>query len=325
MAIIVFLLVFTHLGQDLLNHEGTLLLGVFLFPIYTPLRINLLGAFLVLFGIYIACFVVAAKSNGGFIHSLRDFLNGSAKREPPNWLTIMPLAGSALLLLVVALTVVQDAVGVSSGGLPTLKPYQYLYTLAYASPLEETMFRISTLGLIVALRVFWSRPVTALGNGSSSNERLVLLSFFVPEKAKEEAGLPTLKSNGWRAFSSTEWLALIVTSAGFGLAHLLSGVGWEVGKVTTATLSGLALGLAYLAYGAYASILLHWFFDLYLGTFSVGQMVLPGVFDTASALIVLLLIAVGIVGIIAGITQLIPRRPAPGETPYMVPGPPPPA
>ena len=49
----------------------------------------------------------------------------------------------------------------------------------------------------------------------------------------------------------------------FGFAHILYGGGWEIGKVSTACLAGLVFAIMYVSYGAYADILLHWFFNYY--------------------------------------------------------------
>ncbi len=373
MAVAIALLTSTPIGRDLSNHQGALVLGVFLIPIYTPFRINLLAGFLVLFGIYVLCFANAAKSNGGYLAGLRGLFSGSPQRRLPNWLVVMPVASSTLLLVVLAITVIQSTVGVSTGSLPTLEPYQLLYTLAYAPPLEETMFRISTLGLVVALRVIWSthapnrgnvrtetsssvmircancgaplnlkvgeltatcsycgymqasggaRPLLSITGATqrTSNLRpLILLSFLSPEGAKNQAGLLTFNNNGWRAFHWSEWFFLILTSVGFGLAHFLSGVGWDTGKVTTATLAGLALGVAYLTYGAYASILLHWFFNVYFDIYLLGSTLLCGIFVTLDGLIALLAFATGVIGIVAGIAWLVSETPKGSQTTYMIP------
>ncbi len=327
MAIAVVLLFSTSIGGDLSSHQGTVILGAFLIPIYTPFRIDLLAGFFVLFGIYVLCFASAARSNGGYLAGLRGLFNGSTQRRLPNWLIVMPVASSALLLVVLAITLAQSAVGVSTGSLPTLEPYKLLYALAYAPPLEETMFRISTLGLIVAFRVIWSsllpdpslEPRLGPLQRRPNLSRLIILSFMSPEEAKNEAGLPTFTNNRWRAFHWSEWFFLILTSAGFGLAHFLSGVGWEAGKITTATLAGLALGLAYLAYGGYASILLHWFFNVYFDVFSLGSTFLGGIFVALDGLTALLVVATGIIGIAAGITWLLSGPPKGNQTTYMIP------
>jgi len=325
MGIVLYLLGGTSIGQDLAGHSAKLHIGAFLILLVTPIRVNALGAFIVLFAIYIGCFVIAFRSNPGFFKSIRNMF-GAPTKDPPNWLIIMPLAASALLLVVVALTIIQDALGVPSGSLPNLAPYELLYDLAYAAPAEETAFRITTLGLLVTFMVLLTNPLKRVATGTKppTTRRLVLLGLLFPEKAKGEAGLSTVRANGLRGLNTIEWLALIVTSVGFGIAHYTADVGWQAGKVATAALSGFALGLAFLAYGAYASILLHWFFDLYLGTYSVGQMLNAGAFDAATALLILLIIAVGVIGIIGAIAHFVRKTSPTSQTSYIIPGPLPP-
>jgi hypothetical protein len=66
-------------------------------------------------------------------------------------------------------------------------------------------------------------------------------------------------------------LLLVISSVAFGAAHYLAGGGWDIGKISTAALAGFAMGLVYLRYGAYAPILLHWFFDYYFGAFDLAS------------------------------------------------------
>ena len=323
MGIIIALLVFTSLGPDLLNnpldYRDPLYFGAFLIPIFTQIRVNLLASFLVLFGIYVLCFIVAVKSNGGFLEGLQNMLTGHVGRRIPNWLVIMPLVSSALLVVVVAITLLQDAFGIPTGKLP-FNDYRLFYAIAYAPPVEETMFRISTLGLTVAFRVVWRKALNPSTGDRRGLARQIGLCFLFPDKAKGTAGMPTLADNGWQGFHWSEWAALILTSVAFGLAHYVSNVGWEAGKILSATISGFGLGLAFLAYGAYASILLHWFFNVYLGTFAFGETVVPGVFLTAEALVALLSIAVGIIGIVAGLVWLASGGPNRRQTTYVVRG-----
>jgi hypothetical protein len=289
--------------------------------------INLLAAFLGILSIYVACFVTAIKTKGGFAKNLRELARGTTRRIP-NWLVVMPLASSALLIVVIVITYTQSLFGVPTGQLPPLAPYEELYALAYSPILEEVTFRITTLGLLVSLRVvlfrlIWFTPGTINEESPKRAARLLLLSFLFPERAKAESGLPTITSNGWRGIHPSEWALLTATSAIFGLAHILTNSGWQAGKVATAALSGFALGLAYLAYGAYASILLHWFFNFYFEVYRLSSTLLGGVFDILAGLTLLLTFSVGILGIAVGVILLLRPRPVTGDTTYMAPSGPP--
>jgi hypothetical protein len=326
MALTILLLGSTSIGQDMASHQAHLILGALLIPIQTPFEINVLASFLVFFAIFVLCFAAAAKYSGGFLANLQQLLTPASREKGlPNWLFIMPILSSALLIIVVIVTGLQDAAGIPTGSLPTMEPYQWLYILARAPPLEETMFRITTLGLLVAMRTLWWQPLasTSASNGSVPTShrtaRIITLSFLAPETAKREVGLPTFKNSGWRTIHWTEWLVLIMTSVGFGLEHVLSGAGWELGKVAPAAISGFALGLSYLLYGAYASILLHWFFNVYFEAFSLSASLLSGAFIPLEGFIGLLAFITGGIGIIRGIVWLLSGQHHSDETTYIIP------
>jgi hypothetical protein len=88
------------------------------------------------------------------------------------------------------------------------------------------------------------------------------------------------------------------TSIVFGLAHYLSGGGWEIGKATSASVVGLAMGLTYLLYGVQASILLHWFFNYYNYAYYFASELYTSVLMT-SVLIDFITIILGVLGWLA--------------------------
>ena len=113
-----------------------------------------------------------------------------------------------------------------------------------------------------------------------------------------------------------EWVALVFTSTVFGAYHILSGAGWGPGKFLTAALAGFVLGIVYLTYGAYADILLHWFFNFYLYSYSVFTG-FNGVFVTFGDFAVLGTLALGVWGIIIGIKWSLEKKPQQiGPTPF---------
>jgi hypothetical protein len=106
----------------------------------------------------------------------------------------------------------------------------------------------------------------------------------------------------------SEWILLFLTSSLFGIAHIISGgTDWGVGKAFTAAISGFALGFVFLSYGAYAAILLHWFFDFYFETFNVGANVFGGALATLPDLVSLASVIVGIVSILVALAWLVRR------------------
>ncbi len=293
------LLTSTEIGPKLANETRVLALGAF-FILAPPLvSVNLLWTYITLVAIYTACFIVALRSQGGLLRNLNGLVRGSKLSKVPNWLVVMPFLSSALLLLVIIITVLQDQLGVPTGSLQARVPFIMLYNLTYSPILEEVMFRISTLGLLVSFRVLWS---------GTWKLRLVPLSFLSPERAKALAGIPRMSESGLRGLHWTEWLLLAITSLAFGLAHLLGGGGWETGKIITATISGLVLGISYLIYGAYASILLHWFFNFYFETFVLAGDLVHGAFHIMEETLFLLTLGQGILGLALAAAWLVSRK-----------------
>jgi len=187
-------------------------------------------------------------------------------------------------------------------------------SLTYAPISEEIAFRITTLGLLVAVVTIWkNRSIESESRPRISS--LIVASFLSPESAKAKVGLPTITANGRHGIHWSEWILLLTTSSFFGIAHVLSGeTDWGVGKAVTAAISGLALGVVYLGYGAYAAILLHWFFDFYFETLTVGADVFRGAVVTLPGLVFLATLIVGTVSIVVALTWIV-RRIARDEIP----------
>jgi membrane protease YdiL (CAAX protease family) len=79
--------------------------------------------------------------------------------------------------------------------------------------------------------------------------------------------------------SVLEWALIIVSSIMFGAAHFLAGSGWDIGKVSTAALAGFVFAIMYVSYGAYADILLHWYFDYYFTVLDMASTTYGGAFN----------------------------------------------
>jgi hypothetical protein len=231
----------------------------------------------------------------------------------------MPLISSGLLIVVLIATILLNQIAVPSGvpcdPLPNciLSPRAFAI-LAYSPIGEEIAFRITPLGLFVVVRTLWKRHdiQTAVKPSVAS---LISLSFSSPEAARVAVGLPNATRNGWHSIHWFEWVLIVVTSTVFGLAHILGpGTNWEPGKAVTAAISGLALGIVFVGYGAYAAILLHWFFDFYFETFTVGADVFRGAVVTLPGLVSLATLIVGTVSIVVALTWIV-RRIARDEIP----------
>jgi hypothetical protein len=179
----------------------------------------------------------------------------------------MPLIGTGLLYATILISDFQTTQGIQTGNLnfpAQTNPYYVLLNLAYAPIDEEFAFRITTIGIPVALFLLVTYRSDPRLVGFKKRVGFFLLTLFSPELAKSKLGHKTVASDGFiRGISPLEWALILVSSVMFGVAHYISGGGWEIGKVSTACLAGLVFAVMYVSYGAYADILLHWFFNYY--------------------------------------------------------------
>ncbi len=137
---------------------------------------------------------------------------------------------------------------------------------------------------------------------------MIALSFLSPDSAKTKARLPTVERAGLKNIHWIEWSFVLATSVAFGLAHILSpGTSWDLGKAVTAGISGFALAVVFLSYGAYAAILLHWFFDFYLEILEVGANMFGAPVAILGGLTVLTIFLVGVLSILVAIGWVVRR------------------
>src|SRR5207245_3432200 len=184
----------------------------------------------------------------------------------------LPLISSFLLVLTVILTISVTSAWVPVGNISQNNPAELFASVTFAPVAEEIGFRITPIGLVVVIRTLLPlhRGRGLRSAGFATVMRRILIALISPDRAKEAAGLSSIGTRGWRGIHWVEWILLVGSSAWFGLLHSLSGAGWGPGKAIPAGLTGLALGIVYLWYGAYANILLHWFFDFYNFTIFVS-------------------------------------------------------
>jgi hypothetical protein len=337
MGLAAVLVTLTQLGSDLMSYSGRPVLGVFyIYSRYTafPVSVNLLLLIYALIFVYVACFATALRSRNGFFSSLKSLTRTGRITSSSNWLIAMPLIASGLYVVVLILTLILELSGISPGSLcdrtinqcPTQA--QLFAGLAYAPVGEELAYRIITpLGLVVPIRILWRRLITGHGPSKIKFLSIAGLSLLSPERAKQKIGYPTFTINGWRGVHWLEWIFIIVSSVVFGIAHVESGGGtnWGAGKVVTAAISGFVIAIIYVGYGAYAAILLHWFFDFYFEVAIVGGSIFGGLFSIVEYVLFLTGFVVGVLSVLVAIAWFIRkvRKIMPRERPttYKTPGP----
>jgi hypothetical protein len=257
-------------------------------PVYLPLGLSHGALFASICVIFALCIATAALTNGGFIKSIRESLSKPIALAKTNFLYIMPLVASGLLYATILISDFQAAQGVQTGSLnfpAQTSPYNILLNLAYAPIDEEFAFRITTIGLPLALFLLMSYRSNPHLVGAKKKIGFILLTLFSPELAKSRLGCKTVAANGViRGISILEWALIAVSSVVFGVAHYIAGSGWDIGKVSTAALAGFVFAIMYVSYGAYADILLHWYFDYFFTVLDMASTAYGGVFTAFATL-----------------------------------------
>ena len=271
-------------------------------PLTIPIHTNMGNLFGVIWIIFVLCFVAAWISRGGFLKQLRNLLKEPILSGKTNFLFVMPLIGTSLLYASVLIEQFQATQGVQTGNLtfpPQTSPYIILINLAYAPINEELAFRITSIGIPVAIFLLYMYRKDQKVAGVTNRLKFILITMASPEHAKSMLGYKNVKERGYlRGISAVEWILIVITSTAFGLAHYLLGGGWEIGKVSTALLAGLVFGVMFVAYGAYATILLHWYFDYFFTIVSLAETTYGGFFHIFSN-------ATDVINIVGGQTVLV--------------------
>ncbi len=274
---------------------------------YIPASINVGLLFSLLWGIYLLCFFAAWKYRESLKITVENMLSHSPADAFKNCLFAVPIISSAVLVSAVSITLLEAIGGISSGEPPLPEdPFQAYILLTLAPLVEEIGFRLTPIGTFLAVYLFWHRGMEKTPISRMEHLKVSATAFLYPEKAKRMTGTRNVSEYGvLGGISSGEWLIIVLTAISFGLAHILGG-GWEIGKVTSTSLQGFALGVTYLLYGIQAPILLHWFFNYYSYTYILAADIYPFL-GPLSSLINITTFAFGTLGLLALAVSLISR------------------
>ncbi|MEM3017995.1 MAG: CPBP family glutamic-type intramembrane protease [Candidatus Bathyarchaeia archaeon] len=248
-----------------------------LIVVRVPVKASFGVVFILIWTFYIVSFALAWRADGGFLRALRG-VSQQRISTSSNLLYVFPAISSALLVLVLVMQGLQEAVGVPTGTIEFEDTYRELFELAYSPIFEEVMFRISPYMLYSVLITIRDLSSSRRLKADAALKQLIL-SVASPDRGKEASRSSIVRDGFRRGINTSEWALAILTSLIFGLAHYLSGSGWEIGKVTSSSIVGLVFFLSYLVYGFYAPILLHWFFNYYFYAYEVAAKTYGGVFE----------------------------------------------
>ena len=257
---------------------------LFFFGFVVPFKLNTVHLFMFSWCVFALCFVVAWRLRKNFHEVVGTFSSRSLSEIFDNWLFIMPIIASALLVATVSIIGLQELFKVPTGAIPTpetdIEVFSLYLDLSYAPLIEEVGFRIIPIGAFLLVSLFFLKIAEkAVPMSFWQRFRLFVFSFLYPDGAKNLIGEKTVAVNGFNGISKGEWIIVLITSIMFGIAHILSGIGWEIGKVTSTFIQGFVFAIVYLAYGFQAPILMHWFFNYYFYTYEVSAQYYANTYD----------------------------------------------
>jgi hypothetical protein len=253
-----------------------------------PVDLNYGIVFLFLWSVFAVSFVAAWKQREDLHKIIQESVARPIKNLFRNCLFAMPTITSMTFIAVVLIQSFQEVGGIPTGTPPLQgEPFLDFFELSYAAVAEEVGFRIVPIGAFLILYLFLAKKNVIKTFSFGQRLKLLLVAPFFPDTAKRLVGVKTVDEHGVRGgVSLGEWGMVIFTSIVFGLAHFVPSGSWEVGKVTSAAVTGLVLGLSYLAYGFQASIIIHWFFNAYTDTFFLFSEIYPNVTPFANAVVI---------------------------------------
>ncbi len=219
---------------------------IFMQTIYIPIPMNITLTQLatIFISVYAALFTISIFTEQP-ITKLKNVITGYTGNDAIETVKIMSITLASIIIV----EGIQERTGIPTGELQS--PNEYIrYISALIAPfIEEVGFRLTIIGVIA----------------------LIIYLLFAQANIKPTAIIKIL----WRPYNGKRYLnngsyltaiyiTMVATAFLFGLSHLLAGGGWKLGKVSTATIAGLALGYLYIRHGFHSAVIGHSFFNVYL-------------------------------------------------------------
>ncbi len=214
-------------------------------PVEIPVAVPVGVLFVLVTAVYAAFFAYAASRRRNVLAAFSDGFRSGLSAIMSNDLVAAFVALGVYMFTAVIINLAVIAGGAPIGGLSEGNPLFYLVTATLSPLREEAGFRLGIIGVVALL----------LAIGTSG--RGMLNALWRPASAYEGSPSKTGKMLG-------VMMALGFSAVIFGLWHVFSGSGWDIGKLPGVIFGGLVLGYAYIKYGFHVAVLAHWGVD-YLG------------------------------------------------------------
>jgi hypothetical protein len=193
-------------------------------------------AFIILWCMYLIFFTIAMLGpKEGFLKNLSAFLSHGKLKTKTNYMVGITKWFSILILVSAIINFIQEGFGITTVPPAVENDLIQFFNISLAPIAEEIGFRVFLIGL--PLFAFYSHKTSV---------KHFFRALWSP-------------SNNLHIYESRRALILIIIVAVFfGLAHIISGEPWSMGKFAQATASGMILGWLYFRFGIISAILVHW-------------------------------------------------------------------
>ena len=255
LAIIISMIIVTPIGMYIFYNEyialpnninGNFPLFMLGLPFFNLTNVDYLITFFTMSSIYLSLLLlIIVKEKDSLNRAIRDKINLEGTLS--NRIIIIPLTYSILTIISFIIERIQDQVGIETGVLSSKDPVTELLSLSISPISEEIGFRASIIGLTAFI---------ILSQKSSSKN--VIKSFLYPEQA-----ILSIEDKNKNNYIKLLYIIALFSGLYFGIAHIMYGGEWQLGKITTASLAGITLGIIYIKFGLFSVILIHWLFNYY--------------------------------------------------------------
>ena len=201
-----------------------------------PVNVEVGDIFIIIWIIFMSLFVISFLGpKKTFFQFLSPLMSEGRYSTEKNYLVFIIKWFSIIILVSWAVIGIQDYFGV-----PTTPPQadnrliQFL-EISIAPITEELGFRVLLIGL--PLFLIYSQRASI---------REFLKTLWQP---KDELQIKS---------SRKPLLLILIVGIFFGLAHIISGEPWSIGKFAQASISGIIIGWVYYNHGLISAILVHW-------------------------------------------------------------------
>jgi len=232
-----------------------------------------LAAFMILFTISI----FGPKIN--FFKSIILYTTNQNSNEKQNYLESTIKWFSVIILISVIINYIQESFGIKIQPPEVSNELIQFFMVTIAPITEEVGFRVILIG--IPLFLFYSHK---------SSIKFFFSALWHPARYLHIV-------NNKKTIS-----LVIAVGIFFGLAHIISGEPWSVGKISQAAVSGIILGWVYYKYGLLPAILIHWATNYFLLSyvFAISEV---NQISTSSSLSHSMINSLEIILILSGITS----------------------